>query len=428
VVLVFGDLFAEHPCTAKDVLPMRSVSRSSGMIVVSPEENNTSWFATTHLRCKPAGEAAVAAGLLKAAAGGVNLPADLSKFIEGTGWNEIERFGGVAREDIENAAKSLLGAAKVQTYISNIFGRIAGLDVASLFAEALTKLCPGDSEFIPQFVQQNTWGIYSTLARSGTVGLLGKLESSEIKALVILGLDIFSAYPAGPVEKALREKKFTVTTQVFWNQTASRANVVVPSSILVEKKGTVSPAFGEDLERDGSLDPPGGAVSDAEFLTALAREMGSDLSASAADRVTARSGSGEWLGESWNLYASEMGALDTAETVMIPWSEAVHAADGSVSRNLHWSDVTSPEPLLYLSKDFAGELGLSDGDTVSVTSEGGEAVLAVKSTSRLEDKMVGATIHFPAVRKLFPWKLDERSGEIRLAPVGVRLGRQSEKS
>jgi len=32
------------------------------------------------------------------------------------------------------------------------------------------------------------------------------------------------------------------------------------------------------------------------------------------------------------------------------------------------------------------------------------------------------------VRKLFPWKLDERHGEISLAPVAVTLGRQSEKS
>jgi len=41
--------------------------------------------------------------------------------------------------------------------------------------------------------------------------------------------------------------------------------------------------------------------------------------------------------------------------------------------------------------------------------------------------VAAATIHFPAVRKLFPWKLNERTGEIMLGPVPVRLGRQSGK-
>ena len=49
-------------------------------------------------------------------------------------------------------------------------------------------------------------------------------------------------------------------------------------------------------------------------------------------------------------------------------------------------------------------------------------------TGKLEGKTVAATIHFPSVRKLFPWKMDERHGEISLAPVAVTLGRQSEKS
>jgi hypothetical protein len=55
-------------------------------------------------------------------------------------------------------------------------------------------------------------------------------------------------------------------------------------------------------------------------------------------------------------------------------------------------------------------------------------VLPVEATEKLQGGTVAATIHFPSVRKLFPWKLDERRGEVLLAPVPVNLDSQSEKS
>ena len=146
------------------------------------------------------------------------------------------------------------------------------------------------------------------------------------------------------------------------------------------------------------------------------------------ERKTARTGAGESLAADWAGYAAEIKGLENADTVLIPWSEAVHAADGSISRNLLWSKITCPEPELMVSRQIAKEMNLRDGELLKVVSEGGEAVLAARPTGKLEGKTVAATIHFPSVRKLFPWKLDERHGEISLAPVAVTLGRQSEKS
>ena len=277
--------------------------------------------------------------------------------------------------------------------------------------------------FTPQFVQQNTWGAYAALVGTNSSGVIEKLSKGELKALVILGLDIFSAFPAAPVEKALREKKFTVTTQLFWNQTASRANVVIPAAALVEKEGTVWPEFGEELKRDGRLGSPGGTISDADFLKRLAKEMGVELGEPPAVTEPARGGSCDWMVLEWSSYAGLLKELNLAETVLIPWSDPVHAGDGSVSRNLHWSHVTSPEPVLMLSNELAGSLGLDDGDTATVTSSAGEAAMTVRKTDKLSGRIVGATIHFPAVRKLFPWKLDEKTGEICLAPISVKVAR-----
>lgn len=431
ISLIVGDAFSDHPCIAKHVLPGKYVARGSEVIAISPETNHTAWFANRHLRCRPGGEAAVAAGLLMAAAEKSKSPLIpwLAGVLSGMQWNEIERLGGVSRDDIEEAALSLLGALKVRAYISNIFGRIGAPDLTSLFIEALTRICPGESEYNPQFVQQNTWGLYSVLRGAGNGRILERIGGAELKALVILGLDLFSVYPAAPVEKALREKRFTVTTQLFRSQTASRANVVIPAAALIEKKGTVSPAFDEDLVRDEALPPPGGTFTEAELLHALAREMGTELSAGGSvERRKSRGGVWEGLGEDWLNYKNLMGELDAAETVLIPLSEPAHVADGSISRNFHWSEITCPKPRLMMSNKLADDMKLKNGEIVTVSSDGGEAALPVERTGRLEGNTVGATIHFPSVRRLFPWKLDERHGEIVLAPVPVSLSAQGEKS
>ncbi len=430
VYLMVGDPFTEHPCTAKPVLKGKNAGRGNEIIVISPELNHTAWFASRHLACKPGGETAVLAGFLKAAstASGNELVPKLKKLVAAIEWEDIEKLGGIERKVIEDAVDLLLKAAKVETFISNIFGRFSAAGLLSLFAEAVTRICPGEAVFEPQFVQQNSWGIYSVLAGAGCGSVIGKLESSEIEALVILGLDIFSVYPAGPIEKALREKKFTVATQLFWGQTAARANVVIPAAGLMEKKGTVSPSFTEDLVREDAVLPPGGAFSEAEFLKALAIEMGSELSEGSVERKTARSESCEGITTRWTSYSNSTRELDSAGAVLIPWSEAVHAADGSLTRNFHWSQVTCPGPRLMVSKEIAEELDLNDGDSVKVMTEGGEEVFEATCSEKLVGKTVAATIHFPAVRKLFPWKIDERLECVILAPVPVKLERQSGKN
>lgn len=428
VTLVIGDAFSEHPCTAKIVLPDKYGARGNEVIVVSPESNHTAWFANRHLRCRPGGEAAVTAGLLKAAAANATLTDELKAFVGGLEWGTIETLGGVSRDDITGAAKSMLGAARVRTYLSNIFGRFGEPALTALFAETLTAVCPGEREFAPLFVQQNTYGIYAALDGSTGGAVLEALAKDELKALMILGFDLFSVYPAAPVEKALREKKFTVSTQLFWGQTAARSNVVIPAAGLIEKKGTVLPAFDEELVRRETIDPPGGTVTDAEFLMALAREMGVELSpAAAASSAPKRESACISLADDWSAYREAQGALDAADTVLIPWSEPVHAADGALSRNFHWSTVTCPEPLLMVSPETAAEKKLADGDRATVSTEGGEVSLKVKVTDKLQGNVVGGTIHFPDVRKLFPWKLDSRYNEIVLGPVPVAVTGRSEK-
>ena len=423
-IFVVGDPFTEHPCVAKDLIKRRNAARGNEFIVVSPEVNHTAWFATMHLRCRPGGEAAVAAGIAKGivSLSGASVPDEVSRFLGGIDWGDVESIGGVKKEEISNAARKIAEAAAVKTYISNIFARIGAPALTTAFAELATRSCAGEWEFNPQFVQQNTFGIYKELAGTSSGASIENILTDDVKGLIVLGVDLFSSYPAQIVENALRSKKFLATTQQFWNQTAERANVVIPAANLIEKSGTVSIAVDEDLVRKDTVAPPGGAISEGEFLTLVASEMGHELTQTEVSRGEAkRSGTCRGIAEEWKDYCSGMSALASAKTILIPWSEAVHVADGAISRHLHWSDITCPEPELMVSREIAKGLNITDGAMVTVSSAAGEVTLRAQTSGKLEGGVVAATIHFPSVRKLFPWNFDKQRGEVVFAPVSVEL-------
>lgn len=433
VSLIVGDSFADHPCTAKDVLNRKYSGRGNDVIVVAPSRTNTAWFASKHLQCDPGGEAAVVIGMLKAAVekSGAKLPGELDKLINGADWNEIERVGGVAEDSIREAAEAMLGAATVQTYVSNLFGRIGAPAVTEVAAEALTRICPGEASFTTQFVQQNTLGAHAAFAGTDSGKVLRDLADGKFKALVLLGVDIFSEYPAAEVEKALREDTFTLATQMFRGTTAARANVVIPCASLLEKEGTVFPEFTEKIKRtsENIIDPPGGVFTDGELLEALSEAMGKPLKLEKnVNLEIKRSGTGEWLTAEWKGYLSGMKELDGADTILIPLSDPVHVGDGSISRMLSWSRRTSPEPVIVIPNEMAEALNISEGEAVVVKTEGGSGIFGVKASGKMRNGTIGIYIHYPEARMLFPWKLDSDAGELTLMPVGAEISREEKKS
>jgi len=432
VTFIIGDPFADHPCTAKSVLRNKYAGRGNEVIVVAPNRTNTAWFADRHIECAPGGEAAAAAGMLKAVAeqSGARLPEGIAKLVKSADWNEIERACGTDREALEEAAGSMLGAARVDTYVSNLFGRIGAPAVAVVAAETLTALCPGDTTFTPQFVRQNTLGVYSAFSAADGGKVLERLAEGKLKALVLLGVDIFSEYPAPVVEKALRDDTFTLATQLFRNTTAARANVVIPAASLIEKTGTVFPEFGRKIERkEGDIiDPPGGVFTDGEFLEALSKEMGRPLSLEPNSVEIKRSGSGSWLTAEWADYIDSMKELDGEDNVLVSLSDPVHVGDGSLSRTFSWSYRSSPEARLVISEAAAEKLKLSEGDRAMVKTEGGSGLFKVRVSDRIKDGTVGIYVHYPEARALFPWKLDRNRGELALMPVSVEVSREEKKS
>jgi anaerobic selenocysteine-containing dehydrogenase len=175
------------------------------------------------------------------------------------------------------------------------------------------------------------------------------------------------------------------------------------------------------------MPPPAGTVTAANFLAMLAKEMGAELDSAAKPvRRTERTVGTEGVAAEWADYAASQKELEKAPAVLIPWSEAVHVGDGSLSRNFYWSDITCPAASLMVSEELASRLRLKRGDRVDVSTAGAEIVLPAEITKKLSGPVAAATIHFPAVRKLFPLKLDA-AGEIVLGPVPVRLNRQSGK-
>ncbi|MDI6752656.1 MAG: molybdopterin-dependent oxidoreductase [bacterium] len=115
--------------------------------------------------------------------------------------------------------------------------------------------------------------------------LLGK-RSNEVGAFDILGdrdrafissaRGLFLIGSELPNE-ALQNKEFIVVSDLYLTETASMADVVLPATASLEKKGTFTNFEGRIQQTDTASNPPCGAKSDLEIISQIALKMGFEL-------------------------------------------------------------------------------------------------------------------------------------------------------
>ncbi|MGH9525500.1 MAG: molybdopterin-dependent oxidoreductase [Terriglobales bacterium] len=109
------------------------------------------------------------------------------------------------------------------------------------------------------------------------------LDRRELAALYVVGANPFRL---DPVNAANLKSCFLVVQDLFLNETAQAADVVLPALSTYEKSGTLTNTCGE-VQRQRPGGDFEGAKSDLEIIHALARLMGADFGRPDADRVFA---------------------------------------------------------------------------------------------------------------------------------------------
>jgi len=223
------------------------------------------------------------------------------------------------------------------------------------------------------------------------------------------------------VEQALRGLDLFVVTDFFLSETAELADIVLPGSVWAEDEGTVTNLEGRVIKYNKAVDPPGEARVDWEIICDLARRLGKGeyfQFQSARDifdelRLCTRGAKSDYWGITYEkidaqngvfwpcptpespgtprLYEQRFGFPDgRARFHPIPYIAAAeepddeyplvlttgrviyHYLSGNQTRRTPFLKEQAPYPWVEMHERTANQLGIGDGDWVTVRTRRGE--------------------------------------------------------
>jgi formate dehydrogenase major subunit len=309
---------------------------------------------------------------------------------------------------------------------------------------ALPDLLPGyqrltDPEVRSRFVA--AWGT-DLPARPGLriPDMFEAALSGRLKALYVIGENIVQTDPdSARVRAALQACELVICQEIFLTDTARLADVVLPSASFLEKDGTFV-NFDRRFQRvRAALPAPGEARTDFAVLHAVAKAIGGDLGcptpAQALDECARlaplfagishqridREGYLHWPCPSpdgpgharpyEHDFATPNGRAQLAARPWLPPGEQLdrefpyllitgrrltHYNAGTMTRRTP-NLILQPRESLDLHPDDGTRLGLSDGDTVEITSRRGAVVAPVHLTDDVSPGEAFLAFHFPDV-------------------------------
>jgi predicted molibdopterin-dependent oxidoreductase YjgC len=107
--------------------------------------------------------------------------------------------------------------------------------------------------------------------------MLEGAERGAIKAMLIMGENPMMSDPdLAHVEHSLEKLELLVVQDIFMNETARLADVVMPSASWAEKDGTYTNTERRVQRVRKAVDAPGEAKEDWEILAMLANKLGAN--------------------------------------------------------------------------------------------------------------------------------------------------------
>ncbi len=325
--------------------------------------------------------------------------ADLSDLESGTLILAGERLGYVQGGLSAAAALASRTGAKLAW-----IPRRAG-DRGAVEAGCLPNMLPGGrpvADAAARAELSEAWGV-PTGHLSGSVGLStdGIIEAAakgKLGALVVAGVDPADLADPRLAEQALDNVNFLVSLELRMSSVARRADVVFPVAAMAEKAGSFVNWEGRLRTFEQSLDTPntGATLPDARVLDTIAAQLGVSLGT-----VDVHSVRRELAG----LPASQTGRphapvvnpdstieLEKGQALLATWHQLLDL--GSLTDGDEELAGTARPPVVRLSKARAAELGVSDGDPVTVGTERGAITLPALITE-LPDQVVWLPTNSP---------------------------------
>ena len=247
----------------------------------------------------------------------------------------------------------------------------------------------------------------------GAQALLNAAASGDIRTLYVVGEDMMVSYP----DKALVDKALTVpflvVQDMFLNETAQKADVVLPAASFAEKDGTFTNAERRIQCLRAGIKSPGEVKTDFAIFQEILALLGASAPASPAEAFAALSTevpaySGikltdigaqgyVWGGETLEPVTRKLVPVAGGEKLTGKYQLLVGSAlyhSGTVSTHAKGPLAVVSEPYIELGREDAQELQLADGDMLKLKADGGEIKAKVKVDRRLPKGVLFAPYHF----------------------------------
>ena len=124
---------------------------------------------------------------------------------------------------------------------------------------------------------EKSWGVKLSPDPGMNLNVMMKEVGKKIKGLYVMGEDIVLSEPnVSRLEEGMNKIEFLVLQDIFLNETARFADVILPAACFVEKDGTFTNSERRVQLVRKAVEPPPGARADWQIICDLANATGAD--------------------------------------------------------------------------------------------------------------------------------------------------------
>ncbi len=301
------------------------------------------------------------------------------------------------------------------------------------------EFLPGLAPFSDQAMRDKlakAWNVTLPAAESGAhlMEILKRCKSGQIRALYVVGENPLATLPASmEVRAALDRLELLVVQDPFLTETGHMAHVVLPASTYAEKDGTFTNLEGRVLRVRQAMDAIGEAVPDWHIMAALANGLGCQWEYESAHDIQAEIMKllpGYYnLGQPKKILPTADAYLSNGYAASVGGRYTTAELDGRRPFTLlmgqvlyHSGKLSTAAPGLIKIAPNTGRLrmnaadmerlGLTDGDSVKLTSDRGSLQLPVQQDQAVASQTCFFPEHFnePAVKDLMSVQIDTVTG------------------
>lgn len=265
------------------------------------------------------------------------------------------------------------------------------------------------------------------------VEIMHAIHDGELNGMYIMGENPAMSDPnLNHAREALSMLDHCVVQDIFFTETCSYADVILPASAFAEKTGTFTNTDRRVQLGRAAVPPPGNAKQDLWIIIELAKRMGLDWKYAGPDDVfdEIRKATPSMGGITWDrleevdsltyplmeegdpgepvifrdgIFPTESGRAkivpaeyigadelpdDDFPTVFITGRQLEHWHTGTMTRHSRVLDAIEPSPCIIINPKHLERLGMTTGDKIKVTSRRGELTVTARPDMNIQDGVV----------------------------------------